>query len=464
MEKTPKDPKDQSAAKAADPQGTTPQCPDAESAEPSSLPTEATASQAEKADKVKVSPSKPAATEAKPSRAEPGKTKPSAPTDTKPEKAQTASASRPIPEKKPTEAIPKDRSEPHANAAAPARSGGGGGGALAVALLALIVALGAGAFAAWQWQQDQQIRQDNAVLASQLASIEQNLQQQRQTLERRVERSEGQLQSAGEALSELRAQQQQVERNFEVERSRLRERKPRDWMIAEADYLVRMAARKLWLEHDPVTAVALLKDADSRLSLLAEPELTPVRQALADDVALIEGLPRSDRAGLALAMEALVQRIDQLPLNTVTLPDLSEAPTSTEISASANDWKQNLTNSWHALVDDFITVRRRQDSVTPLLAPEQAWYLREHLKGKLLQAQLALYHGDQQTMAQALLTAQDWIRDYFSLESAEVDSALGQLEQWRMTNIAPLQPIRLSASPALEALVAERLGRNGEAH
>ncbi|SHI01973.1 uroporphyrinogen-III C-methyltransferase [Ferrimonas marina] len=346
----------------------------------------------------------------------------------------------------------------------------GGGGAIWVALIALLVAIGAGVFAGWQWQQDLALRETNAVLASQLKTLERDilqqhnaLQQQRSDLEQKIQRSDGRHQEHSSAVAQLKSAQDEVKREIASEREKAQQRKPRDWMIAEADYLVRMASRKLWLEQDPATAEALLKDADSRLAMLGEAELTPIRKALASDLALLAKQPRNDRAGMALAMEALVQQIDSLPLNNVTLPELAAEPDSVEVSDDVSEWRANLSKSWRALTDDFITVSRRQGPVEPLLAPEQAWYLREHLKGKLLQAQLSLYHGDKPAMDQALATAQGWIRDYFDLSSAQVEGALNQLDSWRATDIAPLQPIRFSSSAPLEALVAERLGRTGGA-
>ena len=38
----------------------------------------------------------------------------------------------------------------------------------------------------------------------------------------------------------------------------LDDKRPNDWMLAESEYLVRMAGRKLWLEHDLVSAITLL--------------------------------------------------------------------------------------------------------------------------------------------------------------------------------------------------------------
>ncbi|MBY5993335.1 uroporphyrinogen-III C-methyltransferase [Ferrimonas balearica] len=456
MEKTPKDPKDPNARpdrpSDAPPRRRRRKSPSAPS-DPAieSTPTD-TAAQAEdaakpaKREEVQAdAPSTAADTSDEPTPATASDTpslapavEPEVPTPTRAGGDTPRPATRPKPEPKPE--------------SAPAKASGGG--AIYVALLALVIAIGAVLFIAWQWQQEQQLREDNANLVGQLEGLRQVMEQRGTSLERRIERGEADLASSREALVAVREQQLEAER-------RLQQRQPSDWMLAEADYLVRMAGRKVWLEQDSDTALALLRDADHRLQTLGDPDLVPLREALADDIALLSGLPRMDRAGLALGIESLIKRIDRLPLNTVELPEVVAAADNGEPTSNLSDWKENLARSWHALTDDFITVRRRQGAVQPLLAPEQEWYLREHLKGKLMQAQLALYHGHNEAFQQALNTARTWMADYFSLEDSAVEGALTQLDQWAQLDVAQAAPIRFSVADPLERLVSERLRRNG---
>ncbi len=321
---------------------------------------------------------------------------------------------------------------------------------MTVSLLALIIGLGSLGFSGWMWQQGQLQREDNAALTSTVT----NLDSQLSKLDGRVQSGLGQLQQTQQSnatkMGQVEASVQEAKAQVIAEQQRLRNAKPQDWLLAEASYMVQMAERKLVLEQDSSTALTLLQDADSRLALLASPELKPVRQALQNDMAKVQSLPRVDRDGIGMAMEALVQELDALPLNRVELPEVTAAPQSNEVSTELSDWKANLVHSWHALMEDFITIRRRQDQVQPLLAPAQEWYLREHLRGKLLQAQLALYHGDQAAMAQALKTAQGWVRDYFNLESAQVESALARMAKWQQTKMPKVKSIQFESLPGLK--------------
>lgn len=67
--------------------------------------------------------------------------------------------------------------------------------------------------------------------------------------------------------------------------NKLAQRSPTHWMASEAEYLVNMAGRKLWLEKDPRTATDLLKSADETIAAMNNPALLPIRKALAKDIA-----------------------------------------------------------------------------------------------------------------------------------------------------------------------------------
>ncbi len=53
-------------------------------------------------------------------------------------------------------------------------------------------------------------------------------------------------------------------------------------------------------------------------------------------------------------------------------------------------------------MDNFITIRRRDDTAVPLLAPNQDIYLRENIRSRLLVAAQAVPRHQQETYRQAL--------------------------------------------------------------
>ncbi|MGR5543359.1 uroporphyrinogen-III C-methyltransferase, partial [Vibrio campbellii] len=71
-------------------------------------------------------------------------------------------------------------------------------------------------------------------------------------------------------------------------------RRPNDWLLAEADHLVKLAGRKLFLEKDAVTATRLMETADQRIATLNDPSLVPLRQQMAKDITELKGIPLVD--------------------------------------------------------------------------------------------------------------------------------------------------------------------------
>nr|WP_083398946.1 uroporphyrinogen-III C-methyltransferase [Oceanisphaera psychrotolerans] len=233
-------------------------------------------------------------------------------------------------------------------------------------------------------------------------------------------------------------------------------KRPNDWMLAEAEYLVRMAGRKLWLEQDAVSAAMMLANADERLAALNDPGLTPVRRALADDIASIKSVQKVDREGLVIKLNSINDQVDKLTLAGVIMAR-AEEPDFT-LSESVSDWKENLKKSWASFSDNFVTVRRRDGNVEALLSPQQHWYLSENLKGKLLQAQLAVYREQQEIYDSSLAQARQWLQDYFADDSVR-QFMLEQIEQLSGQQIKVDYPEQFSAQERLQQLLDDRLQR-----
>jgi uroporphyrin-III C-methyltransferase len=233
-------------------------------------------------------------------------------------------------------------------------------------------------------------------------------------------------------------------------------KRPNDWMLAEAEYLVRMAGRKMWLEQDVVAAAMMLANADERLAALNDPSLIPIRQALAEDIAGIKSVQKVDREGLVIKLNNINEQVDRLQLAGVIMAR-AEEPDFT-LSGDIGDWQENLKKSWASFSDNFVTVRRRDGNVEALLSPQQHWYLSENLKGKLLQAQLAVYREQQEVYDSALAQSRQWLQDYFADDSVR-QFMLEQIDQLSGQQIDVDYPEQFTAQDRLQQLLDDRLQR-----
>ncbi|MGR6425269.1 uroporphyrinogen-III C-methyltransferase [Aeromonas veronii] len=264
-----------------------------------------------------------------------------------------------------------------------------------------------------------------------------------------------------EQLAALDQTQQRLQGEMQGLQNRvldLNDKRPNDWMLAESEYLVRMAGRKLWLEHDLVSAITLLGNADERIAALNDPSLMPIRKALAEDIAKLKGMPRIDREGLTLKLAALSDQIELLPLSTVSMPEAKAEPDQA-VSTNPDEWESNLKKNWVKFTENFVTIRRRDGAVEALLSPQQEIFLRENLKTKLLQAQLSVYREQQALYEDSLDKAQRWLTQYFDTDNSATRYMQGEIDKLKGEQIQIDYPAQFKTQAMLEQVLTERLQR-----
>lgn len=264
-----------------------------------------------------------------------------------------------------------------------------------------------------------------------------------------------------EQLAALDQTQQRLQGEMQGLQNRvldLNDKRPNDWMLAESEYLVRMAGRKLWLEHDLVSAITLLGNADERIAALNDPSLMPIRKALAEDIAKLKGMPRIDREGLTLKLAALSDQIELLPLSTVSMPEAKDEPDQA-VSTNPDEWESNLKKNWVKFTENFVTIRRRDGAVEALLSPQQEIFLRENLKTKLLQAQLSVYREQQALYEDSLDKAQRWLTQYFDTDNSATRYMQGEIDKLKGEQIQIDYPAQFKTQAMLEQVLTERLQR-----
>lgn len=285
-----------------------------------------------------------------------------------------------------------------------------------------------------------------------------------------IERERGDILAALEAVSrtnetlkstvtELKAQNEKLALQAESTLQQLNNmegRRPADWLIAEADYLVRMAGRKLWLENDVRTAILLLVNADKRLKSLADPSVLPVRATLAEDIQTLQQLNPVSQSSVALALTGMIAQIDKLPLDTFEKPEDANAEDTT-LSESADDWQENLAKVWRSLVNDFLTVKTIEGPVEPVLSMEAQFLAKEQLRLQLMHAQTAALQGDAGLYSQSLQYAQTLIIEKFDIEKSQVTGFVDALQNLIATDISRPIPTELASQKPLERLLDSRV-------
>ncbi|AIW17655.1 heme biosynthesis operon protein HemX [Vibrio coralliilyticus] len=307
-----------------------------------------------------------------------------------------------------------------------------------------------------------QMQQQNAQYQSQIEALQKQLEQTTASVQQDLTATQqATLAKATEITHKTEtvlSQQQKSIESLQLAIADVKGRRPNDWLLAEADYLVKLAGRKLFLEHDAVSATKLMESADQRIAALNDPSLVPLRKSMANDITKLKSVPIIDREGLVLRLTALQQQVDSLPLANAILPEAPEQKEQ-QVSEDIYDWKDNLMTSLKDFSENFITFRTRDGNVIPLLSPEQHFYLKENIKAKLETAIKAVYVEQQDIYQTALTTADKWSSSFFNQDANTVIEFNKTLEMLSKQNVQVDYPVKLETQQILSDVIRDRLRR-----
>ncbi len=302
---------------------------------------------------------------------------------------------------------------------------------------------------------------------------------------------QGRLTVAEVRLSEVSLQRSQLE-ELMLALSRSRD----DNLVQDLESTVKLAQQQAQLTGSTQPMVAALRAADQRIARAAQPRLNPVQRAIARDIDRIQAAPLADIPSLVLRLDELSRQIDEWPvLNQVgrnkpaRAQPANAAPTSTpanepeaaapaeptavEASSAAVDegglsagwtrvsswWSALWSRTWAEVTRsgrELVRVSRIDRPEAALLAPEQAFFLRENLKLKLLNARLGLLARQWSTSQSDLLAVEVAIARYFDTSEPQVTRAQAVVARLRRDLVATDVP---RPDETLAALAAAAGGR-----
>jgi uroporphyrin-3 C-methyltransferase len=191
------------------------------------------------------------------------------------------------------------------------------------------------------------------------------------------------------------------------------------WLLAEAEYYMQIANAQLQLAGNPQLARLALLQADDRIRQLANPALTNVRRALSDELRALQVVNQPDVEGITLTLASLADVVNSLPLRQqLDIPDAGTAAPDAELSGI-----DRAMASLKSTLSDVVSVRRTDEAIEPLIAPESAYFLRANLSLQLQVARLALLRGERAAFQQSLDDSDTWLGRYYDTDSNQVLSA-----------------------------------------
>jgi uroporphyrin-3 C-methyltransferase len=284
-----------------------------------------------------------------------------------------------------------------------------------------LIALGVASFAAFTVMQMQQ-QDQQATTTEQLSRVSEQLaqlKQQQNQAEQRFTTVRQELVATTNANDEaLQAMESRVG-GVVAELKQQLGTSSEDWLLAEAEYLLRLANQRVAMEDDAAGAIKLFQAADQIIREAEGVVAFDLRQAIANDIAALRSVSNADVQGIFVELGALAGQVDRLEQKR-----LEYAPTEATKAVIENA-EQNALDKILAFLSGIgarlatlVDYRDDGESIKPILPPEEEYYLKQNLTLKIQLAQLGLLQGNQAIYEQSLTDAISWVDQYFNPDAS----------------------------------------------
>jgi uroporphyrin-3 C-methyltransferase len=242
-------------------------------------------------------------------------------------------------------------------------------------------------------------------------------------------------------LSEVALQRTQLE---ELMQSLSRSRD--ETLVVDIESALRIAQQQAQMTGSTEPLLAALQSAQKRVQRAAQPRLTPVARALEKDLERLKSLPTFDIPGLMNKLDEGVALVEGLALANGARASQSQIREQAVASGEQTPptwWMNGLTRMLDE-VKGLVRFSRIDAPEAALLSPEQAFFLRENLKLKLLNARLGLLARQKEGVRNDLGAAAMLVRRYAEPQSRRTTQLLQLLEQTS-------EQVRTAELPRIEA-------------
>ncbi|HEY9031506.1 MAG TPA: uroporphyrinogen-III C-methyltransferase [Kangiella sp.] len=331
-----------------------------------------------------------------------------------------------------------------------------------IIVVIILAIIGAGGYYGWTLWNNYQSAQEKA---STLDQLQQQVQQQQgviNNLENDTRQQANELSQVNHQLS-LQLEQLQNELKKTQQKITSTDEQQNQWMLAEAEYLIRQASYKLHYTDNAKTIIGLLQAADRQVLAMNDSSLQSLRQAISNDINAVRASGALDIEGVAIKLQSLKPLVEELELATVQLPDGEEAKT-TEATDDATEeetsgW-QRFKDSFSSALSQYYTVHHYDESMKPFISPQHDALLRQNILLNLQAAQLAAIQHNDAMYQSALSEVEDWVTQYFKSEPATTTAFMQQLDELLQMSVALNLPQQLESLRAIEQMTGRQASRS----
>jgi uroporphyrin-3 C-methyltransferase len=347
--------------------------------------------------------------------------------------------------------LPKDDFQPALDepappaAPAPVKSANG---LAVVALLLGAVGIAVGGWGVWQVRHLQAGHQQQSSQLETLSAQSQVLQQNEQQLSSQLDKlpPANELEERRRLVTQLQGDQQRLAQRLETVLGASR----KDWRLAEAEHLLRLASLRLSALQDITSARELVQGADEILREQNDPGAFAAREQLAKSVAALNSIEQPDRTGLYLQLSAL--RDQTVGLSALAPEFQAGDVAASKLAADDSRWQQ-----WWAKIASFFRIDfNPDDNIRPLLAGQSLNQVRLALSLALEQAQWAALNGEPKVYAQALDEARAILLGSFNQDNTQSRAMLERLGELKKQPVSVVTPDLAASLSAVQAYLEHR--------
>jgi len=326
-----------------------------------------------------------------------------------------------------------------------------GNGLAIVALLLGAAGVAVGGWGVWQVRHLQATHQQQLSQVQALSDEAQSLKLNEQRLSARLEQLPGAdvLEERSRLVVQLQGDQQRLNQRLETVLGASR----KDWRLAEAEHLLRLASLRLSALQDISSAQALVQGADDILREQNDPGSFAAREQVAKTLVALRSTDQPDRTGLFLRLGALREQVTGLTELAPEYKDRGESLLGlTADGDGASRWAQ-----WWDQISRYIRIDFNADkNVRPLLAGQSLSQVRLALSLTLEQAQWAALNGHAAVYSQALDEARDVLKNNFNPDNPQSKVMLEQVAELSKQPVTVVTPDMTGTLSAVQGYLERR--------
>lgn len=256
----------------------------------------------------------------------------------------------------------------------------------------------------------------------------------------------GELEDRRRLVAQLQGDQQRLSQRLETVLGESR----KEWRLAEAEHLLRLATLRLSALQDVTSAKALVEGADEILREQSDPGAFAAREQLARSLATLNSTQQPDRTGLFLKLAAQRELVQQLSAQSPEFAANADAMGAlTADGDGASRWSQ-----WWAEISKYFQIEfNADDNVRPLLSGQSLNQLRLALSLTIEQAQWAALNGQDKVYSQALDDARSVLLANFNPDNPQSKAMLDSLNQLAEQPVSVVTPDLSESLAAVQAYI-----------